>query len=83
MQIIDENERDAIWEKNVLQWLYGDDEASKQKLINRANKNSQTLTEYIESAINFYNWCKDNKDISLKEYYEIKEKKNVYSEIEK
>ena len=33
--IITETERDAIWEDNVLQWLYGDDEKAKQKLVNR------------------------------------------------
>ena len=33
--IITESQRDAIWEDNVVQWLCGDDEAAKQKLINR------------------------------------------------
>jgi aminocarboxymuconate-semialdehyde decarboxylase len=33
--IINEAERDAIWEDNVIQWLCGDDEVAKQKLINR------------------------------------------------
>ena len=33
--IITEDERDAIWEDNVIQWLCGDDEAAKQRLINR------------------------------------------------
>jgi aminocarboxymuconate-semialdehyde decarboxylase len=34
-KIITETERDAIWEDNVIQWLCGDDEAAKQKLITR------------------------------------------------
>jgi aminocarboxymuconate-semialdehyde decarboxylase len=34
-KIITEAESDAIWEDNVIQWLYGDNEAAKQKLINR------------------------------------------------
>jgi len=33
--IISEKEKDAIWEDNVVQWLCGDNEASKQNLINR------------------------------------------------
>ena len=33
--IISEDERDAIWEDNVIQWLCGDDDKAKQKLINR------------------------------------------------
>ena len=33
--IITEDERDAIWEDNVIQWLCGNDEAAKQRLINR------------------------------------------------
>jgi aminocarboxymuconate-semialdehyde decarboxylase len=33
--IISEEERDAIWEHNVIQWLCGDDEVAKQKLIDR------------------------------------------------
>ena len=33
--IINESEKDAIWEDNVIQWLCGDDETAKQKLINR------------------------------------------------
>jgi len=33
--IISEDERDAIWQNNVIQWLCGDDETAKQKLINR------------------------------------------------
>ena len=31
--IITEDERDAIWEDNVIQWLCGDDEKAKKKLI--------------------------------------------------
>jgi len=34
-EIITETEGDAIWEDNVIQWLCGDDEAAKQKLVNR------------------------------------------------
>ena len=33
--IINEEERDAIWEDNVIQWLYGDDEKGKQKMVNK------------------------------------------------
>lgn len=33
--IINSNERDAIWEDNVIQWLCGDDNEAKQKLVNR------------------------------------------------
>ena len=33
--IIDEDEKDAIWEDNVLQWLFGDDEKSKEELKTR------------------------------------------------
>ena len=33
--IISEEERDAMWEDNVIQWLCGDNEDAKQKLINR------------------------------------------------
>jgi aminocarboxymuconate-semialdehyde decarboxylase len=33
-QVISQNDYDAIWEDNVLQWLYGNDNAAKQKLIN-------------------------------------------------
>ena len=33
--IITEVERDAIWEDNVIQWLCGDVEDAKQKLVNR------------------------------------------------
>ena len=36
--IINQNEYDDIWESNVIQWLCGDDEAAKQKLINRILK---------------------------------------------
>jgi aminocarboxymuconate-semialdehyde decarboxylase len=34
-EIINEDERDAIWEDNVIQWLCGDDETAKQKLVKR------------------------------------------------
>ena len=34
-EIITETEGDAIWEDNVIQWLCGDDEAAKQKLVSR------------------------------------------------
>jgi aminocarboxymuconate-semialdehyde decarboxylase len=34
-KIIDEAQRDAIWEDNVIQWLCGEDEAAKQKLVKR------------------------------------------------
>ncbi|MCB0469318.1 MAG: amidohydrolase, partial [Flavobacteriaceae bacterium] len=33
--IINEQERDAMWEDNVLQWLFGDDEKKKQDLVNK------------------------------------------------
>jgi aminocarboxymuconate-semialdehyde decarboxylase len=33
--IINSDERDAIWEDNVIQWLCGDDNEAKQKLVNR------------------------------------------------
>lgn len=33
--ILTKEECDAIWEDNVIQWLCGDDENAKQKLINR------------------------------------------------
>jgi aminocarboxymuconate-semialdehyde decarboxylase len=33
-QVISQNDYEAIWEDNVLQWLYGNDNAAKQKLIN-------------------------------------------------
>ncbi|WP_296353559.1 amidohydrolase family protein, partial [Winogradskyella sp.] len=33
--IITENERDAIWEDNVIQWLCGDDASAKEKLVQR------------------------------------------------
>ena len=33
--IINETEKDAIWQDNVIQWLCGDDEIAKEKLINR------------------------------------------------
>ena len=31
----DGHERDEIWEDNVLQWLFGDDEAGKKELVNK------------------------------------------------
>ena len=34
-KIITENQRDTIWEDNVIQWLCGNNETSKQTLINR------------------------------------------------
>ena len=34
-KIITETERDAIWEDNVIQWLCGDDQAAKDKLVKR------------------------------------------------
>jgi aminocarboxymuconate-semialdehyde decarboxylase len=33
--ILSETECDAIWDENVIQWLCGDDEAAKQKLLKR------------------------------------------------
>jgi aminocarboxymuconate-semialdehyde decarboxylase len=33
--VITEADRDTIWQDNVIQWLCGDDETAKQKLINR------------------------------------------------
>ena len=33
--IINSEQYDQIWEDNVLQWLYGDDEKGKQDLINK------------------------------------------------
>ena len=34
-EIITENERDAMWENNVLQWLFGDNEELKKDLVNK------------------------------------------------
>ncbi|MGB1211201.1 MAG: amidohydrolase, partial [Lacinutrix venerupis] len=34
-KIITEPQRDAIWEDNVIQWLCGDDQAAKDKLVKR------------------------------------------------
>ena len=34
-KIINETERDAIWEDNVIQWLCGDDEQAKKDLVAR------------------------------------------------
>ena len=36
--IISETEKGQIWEDNVLQWLFGDDEKAKQELINKILK---------------------------------------------
>jgi aminocarboxymuconate-semialdehyde decarboxylase len=33
--IITETEKDEIWEDNVLQWLFGDDEVAKNKLVDK------------------------------------------------
>jgi aminocarboxymuconate-semialdehyde decarboxylase len=33
--IITETEKGQIWEDNVLQWLFGDDEVAKQELIKK------------------------------------------------
>ncbi len=33
--IINQQDYDAIWEDNVLRWLYGDDEQAKEALVNR------------------------------------------------
>ena len=41
--IITENERDDIWEDNVLQWLYGKDEIGKQQLIDKILVNEKSL----------------------------------------
>lgn len=34
-KILTEQDCDAIWEDNVLQWLFGDDEKAKQELITK------------------------------------------------
>ena len=34
-KIISEKEKDEMWEDNVIQWLFGENEAEKQKMINR------------------------------------------------
>jgi len=34
-KIINQDEYNAIWEDNVLQWLCGDNTAEKEKLVNR------------------------------------------------
>jgi aminocarboxymuconate-semialdehyde decarboxylase len=36
--IITETEKEQIWEDNVLQWLFGDDEKAKQDLIDKILK---------------------------------------------
>ena len=33
--IVTREECDAMWEENVIQWLCGDDDVAKQKLMNR------------------------------------------------
>ena len=33
--IINETQKQAIWQDNVIQWLCGDDETAKQKLVDR------------------------------------------------
>jgi len=33
--IINETERDEIWDDNVLQWIFGDDEKGKQELVKK------------------------------------------------
>jgi aminocarboxymuconate-semialdehyde decarboxylase len=33
--IITENERDTIWEDNIIQWLCGDNKEVKNKLVKR------------------------------------------------
>jgi len=33
--LISEQEKNEIWEDNVLQWIFGDEDAAKQKLINK------------------------------------------------
>ena len=34
-KVITENEKAEIWEDNVLQWLFGDDEKAKQALVDK------------------------------------------------
>ena len=34
-EIITETEKDEIWDENVLQWLFGDDEVQKQDLVSK------------------------------------------------
>jgi len=34
-KIITEDEREDMWENNVLQWLFGDDEKAKQDLVSK------------------------------------------------
>ena len=33
--LITDTEKGQIWEDNVLQWLFGDDEKAKQDLVNK------------------------------------------------
>jgi len=41
--IINQDQCDAIWEDNVIQWLCGDDETAKQKLISRITMDLRPL----------------------------------------
>ena len=34
-EIINESEYDSIWSQNVIQWLCGDDELEKKRLVDR------------------------------------------------
>jgi aminocarboxymuconate-semialdehyde decarboxylase len=34
-KIITESEKNEIWSDNVLQWLFGEDEAEKEKLVKK------------------------------------------------
>ena len=36
--IITEQEKDEMWEDNVLQWLFGEDEKAKQDLVSKILK---------------------------------------------
>ena len=33
--IVSQDQADAMWEENVIQWLCGDDEQAREKLVNR------------------------------------------------
>ena len=39
--LINEKEYDDIWENNVLNWLFGEDEKAKQELVNKILANSK------------------------------------------
>ena len=39
-EIIDRQQYDAMWSDNILQWLFGDDEAEKKELVERINAGS-------------------------------------------